>query len=175
MAGLTTALLVGSTLLSGYGAIKNAQAQREQAEFQAEQDKFNATIAGFQAEDAIARGEQEAQNLGTQARVLKGQQISAAAASGIDVGTGSAADIQAETDRLSSLDIISIKNNAAREAFGYKAQAAGYNQQSEMTRRSGIAKSNDTLLTGGANFIAGAANSYTAGKKFYDERKAAKK
>lgn len=160
MAALTASLLIGSALATGYGAIKNSQAQREQADFQADQDKFNSNIAGLQSEDAIARGEEAAQNAGIQARQLKGSQKAAFAGSGVSVDSGSAADLLAETDKLSTLDILNIKNNAAREAFGYKAQSIGFSGQSEMTRKAGRSAANSTLLTGGANVLASGARVY---------------
>lgn len=161
MAGTALTILNGlGTLFGGYGAIQNSKAQEEQANYQAKQDEFNAQIAGLQAEDAITRGQAEAQAAGTQAAQLKGQQKAALAGNGVDVSTGSAADIMNETDKLSTLDIVSIKSNAAREAFGYRAQAVGYNSQAEMTRKAGKAAANNTLLTGGANFLAGSARTY---------------
>lgn len=153
MAALTTGLLVASGLAQGYGAIKNAQAQREQADFQAGQDQFNATVAGLQAEDAIARGEQEAKNAAYQAGQIKGAQKAGFAGSGVAVDSGSAADIIAETDKMSMMDILTIKNNAAREAFGYRAQGIGLQAQAEITRKAGRSAANSTLLTGGANLI----------------------
>lgn len=160
MAALTASLLIGSALATGYGAIKNSQAQREQADFQADQDKFNSNIAGLQADDAIARGEQEAQNAAVKARQIKGAQKAAFAGSGIAVDSGSAADLLAETDKLSTLDILTIKNNAAREAFGYKAQGLNYQAQADMTRKAGKAAAANTLLTGGANVLSSGAQAF---------------
>lgn len=159
------AALIGAGLVQGYSAIKNSQAQREQADFQADQDKFNANIAGLQADDAIARGEEAAQNAGMQTKQLKGTQKAALAGSGVAVDSGSAADLLSETDKFSTLDILNIKNNAAREAFGYKAQAVGFSGQSEMTRKAGRSAANSTLLTGGANVLTSTAGAITRAKK----------
>jgi hypothetical protein len=171
MAALTASLLIGSALATGYGAIKNSQAQREQADFQADQDKFNSVQSNLQADDAIARGEIDAQNAGTQARQFKGAQKSAIAASGVAVDSGSAADLLAETDKMSTLDILQIKNNAAREAFGYRSQGANYANQADITRRTGKSVAANTLLTGGANAISTIANAATS----YSNRKAQSK
>lgn len=161
----TTALLIGSAIAGGIGAIKNSQAQREQADYQANQDSFNATVTDLQAADAIARGETDAQNAGIQAAQLKGTQKAAFAGQGVDVSTGSAADLIAETDKMSMLDILTIKNNAAKEAFGYKAQGAGYLNQADITKKAGKSAANTTLLTGGANVLSAGANIYGSATK----------
>lgn len=165
MGALTTGLLIGSALVKGYGAIKDAQAQREAGDFQADQEKFNSQVAGLQAEDAITRGEFEVQNAQRQARQFVGAQKAAFAGNGVAVDSGSALDAIAETDKMSSLDILNIRNNAAKEAFGYKAQAIGFAQQSDMTRKTARSMANSTLLTGGANVISSGASAFTKAEK----------
>jgi hypothetical protein len=158
----TTALLIASGLATGYGAIKNAQAQREAGDFQADQEKFNSQIADLQSADATARGEQAVQNAQVQARQIKGQQKAALAGNGVAVDSGSAADILAETDKNSSLDILTIRDNAAKEAFGYKAQSVGFATQADVTRKSARSMANSTLLTGGANVLKAGADTYAS-------------
>src|SRR5690606_2794216 len=48
---------------------------------------------------------------------------------GIDVGTGSAAEIQASTDILKEIDSNTLMSNAVRTAWGYRTQ--GLNAQTE--------------------------------------------
>lgn len=50
----------------------------------------------------------------------------ALAGAGVDIQSGTALDILADTRAQSTLDVETIRNNAAREAWGHKTQAAQY-------------------------------------------------
>jgi hypothetical protein len=165
MAAFTSIALGLGAGLGILGGIKSAQAQKEQADFESKQLEFNSRIASLQADDAIARGETEADQLQTQANLLKGTQKASAAAQGIDVGTGDAAALVSETDKFSQRDILRIKDAAAKEAFGFKSQSGNYYNQADMTRKAGEAASTATLLTTGANAISGGANIYAGSQK----------
>jgi hypothetical protein len=158
-----TALYGLGTALGLYGGIQNANAQSEQADFQAKQDEFNAQISDIQAKDAIDRGDIAAGNLRNQANQLQGSQRASAAAQGIDVNSGDAAALVEETNKLSTLDILNIKNNATREAFGYQAQASGLRSQAQMTRIAGKNAATGSILTSGANAFSGT-GSYIASR-----------
>jgi hypothetical protein len=56
------------------------------------------------------------------------------AASGVDINSGSAADVQANTATIGALDEATIRNNAAREAFGYTTQATDYLTRARFAR-----------------------------------------
>ena len=161
-----------SAVLSGvgagvqlYGALEEADAKKQQAEFQASQDRFNADISDIQAKDAIERGDVDANNLLNQARGVKGAQRAAAASSGVDVNSGSAAALVADTDQLSKFDVETIKSNAVREAFGYKAQAVQLRREAKMTVDAGERSARNTILTGGANALSSAGSIYSSFKK----------
>jgi len=82
-------------------------------------------LAEQQARDAIQRGqvaEQKQRDLTAQ-RI--GTQQAALAAQGTDL-EGSPIDILGDTARAGEQDALTIRNNAAREAWGYQMQAAGY-------------------------------------------------
>lgn len=84
----------------------------------------------LQASDAIARGEEAARHIGSDSRLLEGGQRVAFGASGVDIGTGSAADVISSDQRRALIDEQAARTNASREAFGFmqqgKAAAQGY-------------------------------------------------
>lgn len=80
-----------------------------------------------------------------------GEQRVALAQQGIDINTGSAGDIQSETDAISHQDAETIKNNAWREAWGFKTQAAEDRGRGKMALATGRATAFNTMLTGGLN------------------------
>lgn len=146
--GLGTAVSAGSSII---GSRAQANAQRAQGEFEKAQYDMNARLAQFQAEDALGRGEQEVGKARQATAQTIGAQRAATAAQGIDVGSGSALDIQADTAGMGALDVMTIRNNARREAFGYKVQAADYKMRGRLAKRGAQVAANATLLTGGLN------------------------
>lgn len=141
-----TAGIIGT--LAGAGT----QATSQYANARAVQDQaaFGASVADLQSKDAIDRGDFSAQQRAMAGNRTMGAQRATAAASGIDSNSGSVLDVQASEAGLSALDQAMIRNNAAREAWGYRAQATlnsmGADQAAGGMRRQAVS----TLLTGGA-------------------------
>src|SRR5262245_43189203 len=101
---------------SSAGTIANAYtqstAQRLQGSYARRMGNLNARMAGIQADDAIWRGEQEAQRLGIKTRQLIGEQRASAAAQGVDVNSGTPLNLQTDAAGMSALDQATIRNNA---------------------------------------------------------------
>lgn len=137
MAALTAALLA-ATAASTYSQFKGqrnaANAAIAQGNYVGGVQDVNAGYADQQALDAERRGVEGAQRVDTQTRTLVGSQRAALAASGVDANVGSGAEIQGETQALGALDELTIKNNAAREAFGYKVEAQNYRSGAQFAR-----------------------------------------
>lgn len=117
----------------------------------------NATLADQQAADAITRGDTAASRQEQATSGLIGAERTGYAGQGVDVNSGSAADVQTDSARLGALDALTIRNNARREAFGYGVQAAQDRTQGAFAKASGDNQANaldagavSTLLTGGA-------------------------
>lgn len=135
------------------GAVSGANAQREQAKYQEHQYNQNAKMAEDQAADTIRLGDLEANQAGKKADAVRGSQRVAYANQGVDVNTGAAAETQADTVALGQLDMVTIKENAWRTAWGYKVEAANSRGKGAMTRAAGESAANTTLLTGGLNAL----------------------
>jgi len=125
------------TIKSGNAAARLGTAQREAAESQAELSDFNAQVATLQAEDAIVRGQDEEQRFRTRVRSAIGAQRAGFAAGNIDVSSGSAVDVQADTAFLGEMDALTIRTNAAREAWGFKVQAEDLTRRGQIQRKEG--------------------------------------
>ena len=111
-------------------------------------NNYNAAVADMQATDALARGETTASEAGTKTRELIGAQKAAYAAQGIDVTTGSAAEVQDQTQQIAQRDIQTIRLNALREAWGYKSQAKGMRMAGKYAYQGGVNNAIGTGLSG---------------------------
>lgn len=140
------ALSLVSTLFGAYAHHQAGQAQKRNLE-------RNAQIARYQAEDAIKRGDVAAERRLTQSQQVMGAQRAALASQGVDVNSGSAAEAQASTAYLGELDAVTIRNNAAREAWGYQVQAGDYQMRGRYAAQTEDQQAVSTLLTGSSNLL----------------------
>lgn len=162
--GATGALLavsVGMQALSGY---QQSRAQKSEGSFQSQQLMANSRIANLQAEDAIFRGNEDAKAHKQKVKQLIGSQRAAAGAQGIDVNTGSALDVQTDAAGQGEIDALTIRNNAFREAWGYRVQASDYQTQAEFAKLSAANKSKNTILTSGMNILSTVGDTYYKSK-----------
>lgn len=112
-------------------------AQARVAEQGAQLSEYNAAVAQLQAQDALERGEIEAGKFRSRVRGLIGEQRVGFAAGNIDVGFGSAVDVQADAAFLGELDALTIKTNAQREAWGFQVEAADLEKRADIMRMEG--------------------------------------
>lgn len=165
---LLAALSGAQAVSSLSGASSQASAIKAQGRYQEGIFKTNARLANLQAEDAIRRGDEDANTVRGSARRLRGTQRAGYAGQGVSVDAGTPADVQRDTGVMGELDAITVKNNAWREAWGYKIQAADYTARGEFARISSRSDARNTIATGGLNALGsvvqgvGLANRYGA-------------
>jgi len=148
----------GASAATGLASsIQQAGLLRAQGRLESAVSDRNARFASLQAEDAIKRGEIEVGRYGQQVRQIQSDQTVAAAAQGLDPTAGSPAEISEDTGRIGALDMLTIRNNAAREAFGYEVEASEHRGRSRMARKGSKLAGRSTLITGGLSFLREAA------------------
>lgn len=124
--GLEVGLAVASTVMGVVGAISKGNQEAATAQYQATIARNNALSAEYAAQDAKRRGEIAATNEALKTRQQIGTQRTAIAGGGIDVGSATAVDTVGDTARVGTLDIATIRSNAAREAYAYRQQGANF-------------------------------------------------
>lgn len=110
--------------------------------------EWNATIAEEQSRDAIVRGEQAVADVQKQGRGFIGEQRTALAGQGIQLDTGTAADLVADTETKIRDEVNRIRADAVREAWGFKVQAVSDRMQARFGRLAGRNQAIGTILTG---------------------------
>lgn len=167
----SSAALGAGAINSGVSAYNQSEALKMQGEYQKQIYEQNTRFAEAQSTDAIRRGDKDAverlrrgnRDVSTikknRAQTI-GAQRASLAAQGLDIESGSAADIQAETaalgaedmisaDEAAKLDALTIKNNAWREAWGFKVQAFDYSTRGQLALSTSQNQARNTLVTGG--------------------------
>ena len=152
---MATALVTAAA--AGYSAYAQNQAGKQQRKIA----NRNADLLDASAADAVERGEEEARVLRRKTKSLRGQQRAALAGSGIDVGSGTALELQEETTTLGALDASQLRKNALREAWGIRTQAANTREAGAYAQRGARNQAFGTIL-GGAGSAAQAYYTYDA-------------
>jgi hypothetical protein len=147
MAGTASQALGG--VVGGIGALEQGQAAASAAKYNAAVAAANAKVAGRNAAIAGMSGSAQAAMSSQKTRAMVGALAANEAAGNIDVNRGSAVDTRASAQSLGELDALTIRSNAAREAYGYQTQQASLEAESNLSR---VQASND--LTAG--YISGA-------------------
>lgn len=147
---IAVALAAVGTAVTVKGQMDQQAAAGAQANYMAQMDRQRRAVADQQAGDAVQRGEVAVQRQ----RDLTGQRIGTQTAALLGQGTdleGSPTDILGDTKRAGELDALTIRSNAAREAWGYQVQGAGFGANANL---------NDSFrpsyLGAGASLLAGA-------------------
>lgn len=119
-----------------------------------------ATIAGWQANQALTVGQNQAQVAGMKEAQVMGSQRANMAANGVQLGSGSATDVLAGTKYMGMRDQLTIMDNATRTAWAYQNQS---NMEGALANNMNPASSALTSLMGGAGQVANIWNKKNTG------------
>lgn len=138
---------------SVYGSYQQSKARKGEMKFKAAVENNKTIISQRQAADAIKRGKVEQDQHRQKVAALKGKQRSVLAGSGFQVNEDDALDILADTAEAGELDALTIKNNAARTAWGHTVQASNASAQAGLYRSQGDAE--NPIFSAGTTLFSG--------------------
>jgi hypothetical protein len=154
-------LMIASTAVTAGGQIYSGMAARAQANYQAKVATANEQQAAQAAQQEQVKGQQDQIQLMRRIAETKGAQVSALAASGVDLTFGSARSIQEDTSQLGAEDVQALNqnieqrtNNLLIDAANYRSQAAAARAQGQGALASSLIGAFGTAL-GGASQISG--------------------
>lgn len=132
-------------------ALYGANAQRNAGLAAKDQANWNADVQAKQAQDALDRGYDTERRYRIGANQNIGAQRAGFAAQGVEVGDGSALQVVQDTAAIGELDRLTIRNNAAREAWGYRVGETNFRGQGANAAMAGNQQAVGTILTGAAS------------------------
>ena len=139
---------IALTVASGLYA---ADAQKQAGRAQVIVAERNATLERQKGELANRIGAVAEENHRSKVRQLLGSQRASLAANGIDPNSGTALALQDETVAFGETDAMTIRYNAAREAWGYGVNATNFATDAAVTRSATKNAVTGTYLTTAAN------------------------
>ena len=141
-----TWLAISAVLTAGAGVYK-ADAEKKAGQYQAEVADQNAELNDLRAEQAGKIGAIAEEQKRAQVRLRAGTQRATLAANGIDLGSGTAADMVDETYALGEADALMTRFNAMNEAWGYRTQAVNDRNGGRFAKAQGKNAAMGTYLT----------------------------
>jgi hypothetical protein len=112
---------LGTTAAAGVLAAKSAYDQGRVAKATG---RNNQIMAEYAAQDAIRRGDEQANQVRQRASQIKGAQRAGMAAKGLDLGVGTSAELQDQTDFFGATDMSTARSNAQRDAWSARASGS---------------------------------------------------
>jgi hypothetical protein len=156
LAGASLAAAVGGTAMSAMGAAQQGAAAQNAANYQAQVAKNAQQVAQWSADDALRRGQVAEDARRSQTAQQIGTQRAAMASMGGDINSGSAVDIVGDTAAAGEFDALTLRNNAQREAYGFKVKASNAGADAGLAVARGDAAEQAGMFGAGANLLAGA-------------------
>lgn len=147
-------------LLGAKGAKETATANSDAAMYQSAVARNNAILSERNAQQALAAGRTSEQTMRQRTAQTIGQQRAQMAANGLDISSGTPANIQADAARVGELDALTIRNNALRQAINFRQQASDYDSNAGFldSRAANAKRAGDigafNSIVGGASSVA---------------------
>lgn len=137
-----------TTIIMAASAATAAYQQNQQGKAAQQIAKVNAGVAGERAQDALDRGAEQERRQREEVARATGTQRAAMGSSGVEVGTGTFGNILEETAAMGEQDALTIRANAAREAYGHQTQQQNLALQGKMDAAGARAQAIGTAITG---------------------------
>lgn len=161
MCDLVTGLMVAGTVIAGASTLYTADANAKASTYNSQVMEMNAVLAERRARDAEERGVKAEQAKRMEVAALMGRQRASMAANGVDIGFGSAFDVLVDTQYLGDLDALTIKRNAAREAYDFRTDAASGRADAGLARANASNAMTGGYLEAASTVLGGASSSYS--------------
>jgi hypothetical protein len=158
----TIALVAGMVLTAGAG-LYQADAAKKAGEAQNTIAQRNAELEDYKGKMAVNIGAVAEENHRAKVRQMVGSQRATLAANGVDLGSGTALDLIGETAEFGEADALTIRYNAAREAWGYGTNATNYRTEGSVARTNGRNSAKGTYLTTAASMASMAGGGFGGG------------
>ncbi len=171
MESMTLAIVMSaaSAVTGAIGRFQQGRQQRDLARYQAALARNNQTVAGYHADDALKRGETEEKQHRLRVEQLKGRQRSVQGGRGLLTDTGSNLHIVLDTAEQGEFDALTIRSNAARQAWAHRNEAANFGAEAGLLDAQARNAYADGLFGGVTSLLSGAG---TVAEKWYQAKKA---
>lgn len=144
--------------ISAVGAISQGESAAAEARYQAQVSANNKIIATQNANYALSAGSEATYETGLRERARAGTITADIAAHGVDVNTGSAAEVRKSQAELGQQAELTTTENAALTAYGYRTAATTFGAESQLQQAEAPRDIAAGFLTGAGGLAGSAGN-----------------
>ena len=155
---VTLMMVAGAT--QAVGAIAQGNAQAAQFDSQAAAARYNANIQRQQAEAAAQQAGMREELQRRQARQFMGRQVAAGAQSGVNVTTGTAADVFRQSLYDAEMDALNIRYEGELNRVGLLNQASLSDWEAQVARKNSKTAQRAGYLSAATALVGSAAGAY---------------
>ncbi len=161
--------MMSASIGQGIGSIASAYASvsaiNSQIKYQRQVFEYNQKIAKMQEEDAYRRGETALFNYAQKAQGVFGSTRTAYAGQNVNVHKGSARRVLESNQDQAAQDMLTIKSNTVREAYGIRSESLNVSTQNIMNQIELRGQRASTIATAGSNIVNSGALAYAYSKR----------
>ena len=151
-----TALAVTAAVVTAGSQVYGGMAADAQGKYAQAINERNAQMEERARTDAISRGETDQMKHYRRLAQVMGEARVKNAAAGLDVGFGSAADLESDIMLMGYEDSATISENTIKEVMGYDINAANYRSEGQAQRMQGKAAMTGSLIAAGGTLLGAA-------------------
>lgn len=160
---VAAALAVASTAVSAAGQIQQGMQARAQANYEAQVAQQNRALSVDAAHQSVLAGQDERLDFWRKVSAIKGQQVAAMAANGIDLGFGAGQRTQDDTQMQANEDATRLYQQIGERTKGHLIDASNYVSEAKAATARGKAAMTNALFGAAGTVLSGA--SQVAGMK----------
>jgi hypothetical protein len=158
-------LAVASGVVQGAGQLYSGLAANAQGKADAAAARINAAQEVEAAHDSFLQGQNERRDFWRKISQVKGQNIAAMAANGIDVGFGTAARVQNDTQLLANADAENLYRNIEQRTKGHQINASNFVSAAKAARAAGKAALVGSVFSAATSVLGGFSQARAIGPK----------
>lgn len=132
-------MAIASGFIQGAGQLYSGLAANAQGKYESQVAKINAQQEVEAAHESYLQGQNERRDFWRKIGQVKGQNLAAMAANGIDVNFGTAARVQDDTQMLAEADAENLYRNIEQRTKGHQINASNFVSEAKAARARGKA------------------------------------
>jgi hypothetical protein len=152
---LAAAAAVAGAAVSAGGQIMQGMQAKAQGKYEAQVAEMNRGLEVDAAHQSILAGQDERRDFWRKVSSLKGQQVAAMAANGIDLGFGAGERVQSDTQMLANDDAKNLYRSIEERTKGHIINAANYRESGKASVARGKAAFTSSLFGAAGSLLGG--------------------
>jgi hypothetical protein len=156
MAGTSLAGTLFGGIAQAFGGYEKGQATQSMYNYQSRVAQINAGVAGEQATAETVAGGIRAEQSGIRTAQRMGETRAGIGAGNLDIGSGSAKQVLSSEAEVGQFEQNTIRNDAARRAYGYRVSAFGDTAQANLDVAAGQGARQAAQFDVGTSILGGA-------------------